>query len=234
MGKSNMSKLKELNENKTTPSEFEIRDCSLSSLATGKKAQNLKELRYNIISAPPGSIYYHFWGGLLKPRFDDPEYNNDFASWTRHSLHDGTLAERLSMIDPTEFPDIEDLREEIIEIIEDRLDEIEHIPWCKSDQQFHFITSQIVIFDTHKVLNKAEELVTAVPAMSSGSIFYHFIDARRRTSGHMDDFRAWLYGFNKEYTDLCDSLSLIDPFFSTLPELRKQLTEIFTDHFKGR
>ncbi len=224
----------ESKEKNTVRSDFEIRDCSLSSLATGKKAQNLKELRYNLMSSLPGSIYYHFWGGLLKPRFDDPEYNNDFASWTRHALHDGALAERLGVIDPTEFPDIEDLREEIIEVIEDRMDESEYIPWCKPDQQFHFITSQIIIFDTHKSISKPEELVTAVPAMSSGSIFYHFIDARRRTFGNMDDFRAWLYGFEGEYTDLCDLLSLIDPFFSTLPALREQLTELFTDYFKGK
>ena len=67
---------------------FAIKDCALVSIATGRRAQNLRELRDNIVTIHPGSIYYHFWGVLLRPSFDDPEYNNDFAVWVRHALND--------------------------------------------------------------------------------------------------------------------------------------------------
>ena len=164
-------------------SPFSIRDCALVAIATGEKAQNLKELRDVIVDIQPGCIYYHFWGQLLRPRFDDPEYHNDFASWARHALHDKVLAEKLAVLDPTELPDIEMLRAELIEIIEERIDELEHIPWCKQDQQFHFITSQIVVFNTPRVMKKAEDMVSIIPALTSSSIFYHFIEARRRTFG---------------------------------------------------
>lgn len=209
---------------------FKIKDCALASLATGKKAQNLKELNKNIADVEQGSLFYHFWGGLLRPRFDDPEYNNDFASWVRHALHDKVLAERLGMIDPTEYPDLEDLRERLHEIIELRLDEVEYLSWCKIDEQFHFITSQIVVFDTNNVIRKPVELVRAVPKMTSSSIFYHFIEARRRTFGKIDDFRSWLYGFDGKYEELIHSLSSIDPFFCSLRELRDKLTKIFRVH----
>ncbi|MBN1164769.1 MAG: hypothetical protein JXB45_09335 [Candidatus Krumholzibacteriota bacterium] len=211
---------------------FEIKDCALAALATGQRAQNLKELRDRVRSVNPGSIYYHFWGGLLKPRFDDPEYNNDFASWVRHALHDKVLADRLGMIDPTEYPDMQDLRRELLDIIEERLDESEHLHWCGLDQQFYFITSQIVVFNTRKYIKKARELVTMIPAMTASSVFYHFIDARRRTFGNIDDFRSWLYGFDGQYVGLCERLSEVDPFFSTLTELRQQLADIFTLYFK--
>lgn len=212
---------------------FEIRDCALAAVATGQKAQNLRELLQSIRAVVPGSIVYHFWAGKLRPRFDDPEFNNDFAAWARHALHDKLLAERLGMIDPTTFDGVEPLRQELVDIIEERLDESERIPWSDPDQQFHFITSQIVVFGAHRTICEADELVTAVPSMTSSSIFYHFIDARRRTFGHMDDFRAWLYGFNDRYRDLCDLLAAVDPFFSSLPELRRQLTELFRDYFGG-
>jgi hypothetical protein len=217
---------------KTEHKPFEVKDCALAALATGKKALNLKELRDNIRTVRQGSIYYHFWGGLLRPRFDDPEYNNDFASWVRHALHDKILAERLGMVNPTNLPDMEELRKELIDIIEERLDAIEHIPWCEYDQPFHFITSQIVVFNTQKIITKAGELATVIPSMTPSSVFYHFIDARRRTFGNIDDFRAWLYGFNDQHINLCNMLSTVDPFFSTLTELRQQLTELFTKYFK--
>ena len=178
---------------KSTPhSPFAIRDCALVAIATGEKAQNLKELKDIIADINPGCIYYHFWGQLLRPRFDDPEYHNDFASWARHALHDKVLAEKLAVLDPTEIPDIEKLRVELIDIIEERIDENEHIPWCKQDQQFYFVTSQIVVFNTRRMISKASELVSIIPSLSSSSIFYHFIEARRRPFGNIDDFSSWL------------------------------------------
>jgi len=218
--------------NKMVHEPFGIKDCALAAIATGEKAQNLKELRDILRDVVPGSVYYHFWGGLLRPRFDDPEYNNDFASWVRHSLHDKSLAERLSMIHPTEFPDLEELRRELLDTIEERLDTSDCFSWSEPDRQFHFITSQIVVFDTHKLIREPRELVTAVPSMTSSSIFYHFIDARRRTFGNMDDFSAWLYGFEDRHTDLCHLLFTIDPFFSSLSELRQQLTHLVTEYFR--
>ncbi|HSG26894.1 MAG TPA: DUF5752 family protein, partial [Candidatus Krumholzibacterium sp.] len=83
-----------MSANRSAHMPFEIRDCALAAVATGLSAENLKELRSVIRDVDQGSLYYHFWGGLLRPRFDDPEFNNDFAAWARHALHDKVLAER--------------------------------------------------------------------------------------------------------------------------------------------
>jgi len=210
---------------------FVVKDCALIAIATGEKAQNLRELRDRIKTIDPGSIYYHFWGGRLRPGFDDPEYNNDFASWGRHALHDGKIAERLGAIDPREFASIEDLRLEIIEVIEQRLDESEMVPWSKADEQFNFMTSHIVVFTTKKLMFDPEELSAAIPNMSVGSVFYHFIDAMRRTPDNVDDFREWLSGFNGKYSELCDQIAKLDPYFLTLSQLREQLSQIFKSYF---
>ena len=76
---------------------FVVRDCALAAIATGVTAETLRELRLTVRTIHPGSIYYHFWGGLLRPRFDDPEYHNDFAIWARTDLGDRILAERARM-----------------------------------------------------------------------------------------------------------------------------------------
>lgn len=201
------------------------------AIATGLRAQNLRELRDHLHTVHPDSIYHHFWGGLMRPKFVDPEYCNDFAAWARHALHDLTLAERLGVIDPTEFADQESLRHDLIEVVEMRLDESEQVVWARADQQFHFIRSQIVVLNTHKSIAVPEELPGYLPHLSVGSVFYHFIDARRRTAGHDDDFREWLAQFGDRYEPLRSRLAALDYYFITMHELREQLARMFGDYF---
>lgn len=212
---------------------FAIKDCALVAIATGKKAQNLRELRDRLLEIHPDSIYYHFWGGMLRPRFDDPEFHNDFAIWSHTSLHDDVLAERLAVIDASEFGDMEILRQEVVDIIEERLDEIEWIPWASSAEQFHFARSHIVVFDTGRRIAKPEELVHTMPAISVSSVFYHIIDARRRTPDCTDDFRVWLESFGDKYEPLREKLASVDPFFSSLGELRQRISSLVADYFKA-
>ena len=116
---------------------FVVKDCSLLTIATGKKPQNLKEMRDHSLNIHIGSIYHHFWGGFSRPGFDAPEYNNDFAGWVHDALQDHILAERLSVVNPAAFADLESLREALLEVIEQRLDEIGTISWAEPDMQFH-------------------------------------------------------------------------------------------------
>lgn len=155
--------------------------------------------------------------------FEDPEYPNDFAAWARHGLHDPTLAERLALIDPAEFDHLEDLRRELIETVEDRLDEKEYVPWSKREEQFYFFRSQVVIFDSGKRVHRPEDLYAVIGALSAGSIFYHFIDARRRNKEAVDDVRIWLKQFGEEYVFISKKLEEIDPYFLTLSEMRTRL-----------
>lgn len=216
------------------PSTFLVRDCALVVLATGKSAQNLRELRDGIREVPQSSIYHHFWGRLLQPQFDEPEYSNDFASWSHRALNDKALAERLSVVDPIDYVDIEELREELVDIIEQRLDESEVLYWAQADQQFHFLQGQIVVFDTGRRVVEPAELAQVVPSLSAGSVFYHFIDARRRTEESIDDFSGWLEGYGERYRELIDQLGGIDPCFSSLSDVREMLTRILETHFLRR
>jgi hypothetical protein len=211
--------------------DFAIKDCALAILATGRHAQTLRELRDILRDVHPGCIYHHFWGTLLRPQFSDREYNNDFATWCHHSLHDSPAAERLAVIDPAGYPDLEDLRQELIEVIDERLDETECMLFARADQQFHFARSVIVVFDTHRRLTHPPELVEALPQMSLGSVFYHFVDARRLEPIGRDDFQAWLAARGPEYQGLCESLAGIDPYFESLFAIRTRLTNLFIQYF---
>ncbi|GLI34410.1 DUF5752 family protein [Desulforhabdus amnigena] len=207
---------------------FAVKDCALISIATGKEAQNLRELSDRLETIHPGCIYYHFWGGMLRSSFDEPEYQNDFAAWAWRNLHDTRLAERLAIIDPTHYKDIEDLRRELIDVIEERLAESEFVPWARAGQRFKFIRSQIVVFDTGIRLDHPRGLQERIPKMSLGSIFYHFIDARRRTERGKSDFVEWLQSFGEDaYDELIKRINSVDPYFTTLAALRKELEAVF-------
>jgi Family of unknown function (DUF5752) len=210
--------------------EFAIKDCTLAIVATGRRAQTLRELRDILRDIHPGCIYHHFWGTLLRPQFSDREYNNDFATWCHHSLHDNRAAERLAVIDPAEYADLEELRQELIEVVDERLDETELMLFARADQQFHFVRSVIVVFDTYHRVADPADLVHLLPELSIGSIFYHFVDARRREPIGVDDFRSWLLGLGDTYRELCGVLSEVDPYFESLFVLRSRLARLFDEH----
>ncbi len=215
--------------NSPPPPSFVVRDCALAAIATGRRAHDLREFRDRLLDVPPECIYYHFWGTLLLPRFENPEYINDFAQWAYQSLRDKVLAERLAAVDPAVFIDMEQLRRELLEVVEERLDEVLARPQCPPDRPFHFVRSQIVVFDTGRSAGSVPELLEALRRMTVGSIFYHFIDARRRTEGMRDDFRPWLELFGEGRRALIDRLAGINPYFAPLYMLRQELVRAFEE-----
>ena len=209
------------------PSEFAVKDCALLAIATGRRVYTLSELRGGLEGVGEASIYYHFWGSLLQPRFGEREYNNDFAGWALHSLHDTRLAERMAMLDPREYPDLSELRFDLLEIIDERLDEADYLHWMPAAQPFQFMRSQIVVFSTDKRVSTPAELLAILPTLPVSSLFYHFIDARRRVPEAGDDFSAWLSDFGDMGQRLRDGLARVDPYFATLGTLRDQVVTIF-------
>ena len=210
---------------------FRFRDCALIPIASGRRASTLKELRDHLVQSGRETLYYHFWGALLQPRFEEREYHNDFAAWVHHGLRDAVLAEQLAMVDPDEYDDVEDLRLVILEYIDQRLEDSPFLEWIPAGQIFEFIHAQIVVFDAGIEAAGYRDLVEYIPNMPLSSVFYHFVDARRRTPERTDDFSAWLGTFDRGHQALLADLADIDPYFNTLSELRDQLGVLFRRHF---
>jgi hypothetical protein len=200
-----------------------IKDCVLAAISTGRRAYTVRELAVHAAEVEESSLHYHFWGGRLLPRFDDPEFQNDFASWARHAAHDYVLAERLGIIDPTQFADMDELRRELVDVIEGRAAETDWPIQVPLGLHFTFIRAQIVVFDTQLRIADPRALRARIRSLSLGSVFYHFIEARRRAPAGMDDFRAWLEQFGAATEGLRGAIGGIDPYFCTLTQLRERL-----------
>jgi hypothetical protein len=144
---------------------------ALIAITTGASFQ--RELRDRLKNTHPGCLYYHFWAGLLRPYFVDPEFQNDFAIWASRNLHDSKISEQLSIIDANVFKDIEDLRKEIVEVIDERLSESEHVPWVKTGQEFQFIRSDSDFGNS--VIYGIQDLIAAIPICWEA--YFSFIDS---------------------------------------------------------
>ncbi|MBD3257832.1 hypothetical protein GF377_05315 [candidate division GN15 bacterium] len=205
---------------------FDVKDCTLITRMAGvDTALNLRELRERLQHCPLESLFHHFCETVIRPTFDDPEFRNDFAIWAARHLQDRALAERLGILNPYEFASFEDLRQTVIDIIDDRLAEVPYVPWVKQGNDFRFMRAVTVIFDTGLQLHTPDDLVKAIPEMSLGSIYYHYVEARRRTDNGDDDFTAWLVGFGDGPSELIAALSSIDFYFMSLYELQDQLEQ---------
>jgi len=73
----------------------------------GQRAEDEKELADLLAQVPPGSVYYHTHGFFLRHRVFASAYTNDFAAWVGGEVRDPVLGEKLAMVDPFEFPDLE-------------------------------------------------------------------------------------------------------------------------------
>ena len=211
----------------SAPTPFVIKDCNLSIIATGIVAESLIELRDHLYEIPLSSIYYHFWGGRLRISFAHPEYHNDFARFAHFGLNDEILTERLAIVDPTEYENLEDLRKKVIDIIEERIEEINIVIWSKNEYKFNFLRSIIITYDSKTKIESPPDLKTLIPKLTPSSIFYHFIDSRRRTQEKKDDFSYWLSQFENKNEELINKIKEIDPYFLSISEIKQKLNELF-------
>lgn len=210
---------------------FQVKDCSLVEMATGIKAQTLAEFRDRLSMIPIDCIDFHFWGARIRrTSFEHREYHNDFSYWAHHSLHDDILAERLELLNPTDYKDLEPLRADLIEIVENRLDESNMILWAKSEELFYFCLSKTFVFQTNYVINKPQELMDVLPRLTKSSIFYHFIDSTRRTPEKIDDLSLWLHQF-KGCEELIAAFRKIDPYPISLANLQAKLVDVTIAYF---
>ena len=66
----------------------------------GASGLDLRELRERIAVCGENVLFHHFCETTLRGTFDNPDYRNDFAVWSKLYLGDRVLAERLGILDP--------------------------------------------------------------------------------------------------------------------------------------
>lgn len=101
------------------------------------------------------------------------EYTNDFAHWAGESLEERALAEHLSNIDPYEFKNINDLRNKLLNVIDDYLKKFPEPREAMSGDEFYFNETVTLIFPAGIMAKNLAEFLMAVKYVSM-LICYHF------------------------------------------------------------
>jgi hypothetical protein len=212
--------------------EFVVKDCALLARMSGlPPAFNLRELRERIAACSENVLFHHFCETTLRATFDNPDYRNDFAVWSKLYLGDRVLAERLGILDPYAFSSLGGLRAATLEVIDERLGESTTIPWARPGDEFYFMEATTVVFDTGIRISHPRELAASIGEMTVGSVYFHFLEARRRPPFGNDDFSAWLHENDADGKNIpyIEALARIDFYFHTLPHLRKELARVLSD-----
>jgi hypothetical protein len=209
---------------------FEVKDCALLVRMSGlSPATNLREMRDRVAGCSESVLFHHYCEATLRATFDNPDYRNDFAVWAKLYLGDRVLAERLGILDPYSFRSLEELRAATLEVIDERLGESLMVPWARPGDEFLFLEATTVVFDAGIRIAHPSRLGAVIRRMTNGSVYFHFLEARRRPPFGKDDFTAWLMGDEEANRPYIRALASVDFYFHSLPHLRRELGRVLTE-----
>ena len=201
---------------------FEFYTSSQLVEITGKKASHLKEFVKILKEIDESSIFYHIHHAFREHHFAPGLYANDFAYWIKEELGEAALAEKLANINIKDFVDLNDLRQEIVKIIEEHLGKAIEIRRALPGHEFYFCRNIGVIQKTKYAAWTLEEFCETLKKVGLRSLFFHFFEARLRLHHKTNDFSNWIV-FNFGNQELARKIEALDPYLYSADELRDRI-----------
>ncbi len=191
----------------------------------GHRARDERELMEELEQVPPGAVYYHTHGVFLRRPRITGAYPNDFANWVASQIRDQVLAERLGMVDPFQFPSPEDLREELISIIDHHISTLHPVPRVVFGDPFFFVQSHVIELSTGLGARTLKEFRRCLAEVDASAIYFHALHTqlRRRIPG--GDFAEWI-GQELGLPSLAEEVSRINPYLGGLEQMRSQMLRL--------
>ena len=171
---------------------FRFYSCMELRKVLGKRAMDEQRLLELIEEVPADSIYYHTHSYYLRHSYIQGPFPNDFATWVALHVQDRVLAERLGLLDPFQFDDIEQLREALLTVLGDHLNRMKTVPHCWSGVPFEFISSHMIEADLGIEVHTLREFRDALVRVDIGSVYNHVCEARLRKGHPCGDFADWV------------------------------------------
>jgi len=190
-----------------------------------ERAHTLAELLQALRTCAEDSIFQHTFRTLQEHHFIREGFSNDFAHWALSACNEPGLAERLASVDIREFTSVAELRERIVQIVEEYIARNPQVGERQAREPFYFCASDIVVLPTPFVANTLAEFAEGLRQVSVHSIHHHFIEARLRLKLMSNDFSQWLQD-DMGLTDSARAVNRIDIYTATLEHVRRQIVRI--------
>jgi hypothetical protein len=204
---------------------FALFDCNLSRCALGRSCTNLRELLDAVRTIPDAAIEHHMMRCALDDHFELYEFPNDLARWCWEGLGDDVLGEELGLVDPYQHESLASLRAALVNVIEERLWNLDRVVSSRPGLELHLIESEIVAYDTGERFPTPAALAGSLARIPLRSFFYHVHEAHRRAK-LTDDFSDWLEQYGAD-PSLVAKLRAIDFYFLNLSQLRGEIIQVF-------
>lgn len=208
-----------------TKDPFTFIGCVELRQALDRRALNEQELMDRLKEVPAGSIFYHTHGYFLRHRPVTTAYGNDFATWVAVQVRDQVLAERLAVVNPFEFPNLEALREELATIIHDHLLRLSSVPRVEFGEPFYFQQSHVVEVPLGPGAETLTEFRDGLAEVDASAIYFHMVEARARLGRRSGDFAEWIRT-SLELPELADRIERIDAYMTSLERVRARLLSL--------
>ncbi|MBU1852530.1 MAG: hypothetical protein KJ957_00615 [Candidatus Omnitrophica bacterium] len=205
--------------------EFSFMGCIEIKELLGKKADDEMQLLEFIEEVPTDSIYYHTHSCFLRHYYIAGTYTNDFANWVAIQVRDRVLGEKLATVTPSGNKNIDDVRSELIDIIDRHLSSIETVPSVSYGQPFFFMQSEIIEIPTGITANNLAEFKNALEIVDASAIYNHIFEAKLRDNRGRSDFAIWIEEV-LNMKELAEKIEVIDSYMYSLEGLRKRLLDI--------
>lgn len=212
--------------------EFNFMGCVEVTELLGVKADDELSLLEAIEDVSSDSIYYHTHSYFLRHGYLASHYPNDFANWVETNIRDNVLAERLAIVTPFNFKNLEEIRAEFIEIIDKHLSDKKMIPFVISGDPFYFMKSRIIEIPTGLKVNNLQEFTEVLKTVDASTIYNHIFEARLRSERRENDFAIWIKNSLKKPL-LAEQVEKLDVYLYTLEEIRKKLLEMCRQELKS-
>jgi hypothetical protein len=191
----------------------------------GRSARDEQQLLEALEEIPLDSIYYHTHSFFLRHKYIAGPYPNDFATWAAIQVRDRVLGEKLGVLDPYDFENLESLRAEIVTIIEEHLSELQIIPRAIYGEPFHFMQSRLVEAPTGLKARTLTEFREILANVDISVIYYHTFEAVLRLGRRNGDFALWIEG-QLGLPELARKISKLDPYMTSLETIRGRMVKL--------
>jgi uncharacterized protein DUF5752 len=187
-----------------------------------QQARNLAELLQGLKESSDASIFHHTFQSLGRHHFLTEGFSNDFAQWALASLNQPGLAERLASLDIRDYLSLNDLRADLVRVVEE-FDKLHHEEArLGAFEPFYFCESIEVTVPLGFEAGTLAEFREGIAHLSHAAFNFHFISSRLRLHLGTNDFSHWL---EKELglPALARRVNRIDIYTNTIEGAQKKL-----------
>jgi len=207
---------------KTAQRPFQFFTVSYLTCIGNLYASTLRELCTGLERCSEESIFYHTYQSLGRHHFLTEGFSNDFAEWALNSARLGKLAESIAALDIRDYLQLQDLRRDLLWIVDDFCASSSADADRSAPEPFYFCESVQVTLPLACQAQTLAEFRPCLERLSHGSLQFHFLVSRLRLQLRTNDFSLWL-AEQLGLEALAHRINQIDVYTNTIDSARARM-----------